>query len=384
MEKLLKRGIVVFGLVFAVSFPGTLIQAQETGKVELTGFSGDVQVLLKEEEDYTDAAEGMELEAGDKIETGSGASAELSFNPANTNLVRLSEDSSVEVSLSGDEKLKMTEGEVFASISSLPSGSAFEIATPTAVSGARGTDWVTKITDEGTDVEAVEKEPYVRHYESAGKLSSQPVFITPGQMTTVKRFQKPLAFRPIQENRRQQWQALKQDVRQRAGEAMQKRNQRPPFNRNEFLRDMRERKGNGRLKPLRSDDQPGSNRLQQGAGEKRNEFNMREEGGRRPMQGEEDKFYPQRDAVRNLKRIDTDNPPQRIFEKEDKNQFSRPVFEQKNPEQNLQKPQGGPENLGKQQPMLGNQRLMQGNQPSLKPKLNLQQRRPPPAARPKR
>ncbi len=368
MEKLLKRGIVVFCLVFAVFSPGTLIQAQETGKVELTGFSGDVQVFLKEEEDYTDAAEGMELEAGDKIETGSGAFAELSFNQANTNLVRLSEGTSVEVSLSGDEKLKMTEGEVFASISFLPSGSAFEITTPTAVSGARGTDWVTKITDEGTDVEAVEKEPYVRHYESPGKFSSQPVFITPGQMTTVKRFQKPLAFRPIQEKRRQQWQSLKQDVRQRAGEAMQKRNQRPPFNRNEFLRDMRERKGRGGLKPLRPGERPGLDRLRTGDGGKRDEFNAREEGVRRPMQGEEDKFYPQRDAVRNLKQIEVNNSSQRIFGMDDKSHISRPVFEQKKTEQNLQKPQGEPENPGNQQQ---------------KPKLNMQ-RRLPPGVRPKR
>lgn len=383
MEKLLKRGIVIFCLVFAFFSPVTLIQAQETGKAELTGFSGDVQVFLKGEEDYTDAAEGMELEAGDKIETGSGASAELSFNQANTNLVRLSEGTSVEVSLSGDEKLKMTEGEVFASISSLPSSSAFEITTPTAVSGARGTDWVTKITDEGTDVEAVEKEPYVRHYESPGKFSSQPVFITPGQMTTVKRFQKPLAFRPIQEKRRQQWQALKQDVRQRAGEAMQKRNQRPPFNRNEFLRDMRERKGGGGLKPLRSGEHPGLDRLQLRDGGKKNEFNAREEGVRRPRRGEEDKFYPQRDAVRNLKRIEADNLSQRISGMDDKSNISRPVFGQKKPEQNLQRAQGGLENLEKQQPRLGNQQPMQGNKPP-KPKLNLQQRRPPPGARPKR
>ena len=225
-------------------------QAQQTEKTELTNFSGNVQVLLQGAEDYTDAQEGMELESGDKIKTGSSGSAELSFNQDNTNLVRLSENTRAEISLSGDEKLEMTEGEVFALISSLPGGSAFEIRTPTAVSGARGTDWVTKVTDEGTDVEAIDNEPYVRHYETSGRLASQPTFIRPGQMTTVRKFQRPMAFRPIQESRRQQWQVLRQDIRKRAREAIQRRQQRRPFNRSEFLRKIRERRNPSLFKPL--------------------------------------------------------------------------------------------------------------------------------------
>lgn len=236
-------------------------QAQQTEKAELTDFSGNVQVLLQGAEDYTDAQEGMELESGDKIKTESSGSAELSFNQDNTNLVRLSENTSAEISLSGDEKLKMSQGEVFASISSLPSGSAFEIRTPTAVSGARGTDWVTKVTDEGTDVEAIESQPYVRHYETSGKLASELTFITPGQMTTVRKFQRPMAFRPIAEVRRQQWQLLKIDIRRRAREAIQRRQQRQPFNRNEFLRKIKERRNLSLFKPLQTGQEDNRDRF---------------------------------------------------------------------------------------------------------------------------
>jgi hypothetical protein len=65
-------------------------------------------------------------------------------------------------------------------------------------------------------------------------------------MTTVRKFQKPMPTRPIPEARRQMWQQLKQDVRKRAGEAVLKRQQRPPFNRNEFLKQFKEQGGSNK------------------------------------------------------------------------------------------------------------------------------------------
>ncbi|GEM_PF-1665368 len=221
----------------------TLAHAQQAEQVEVTHCSGQVEVLLEGADDYTDAQDNMILSAGDKIKTSSGASVELSFNEANTNLVRLDENTSVNISLSGDEKIEMTEGEVFSSISQLPSGSAFEIRTPTAVSGARGTDWVTKVTEEGTDVEALESVPYVKQFESSGNLSKEVTRIVPGQMTTVRKFQKPMAFRPIADTRRQKWQQVKKEVVQRGFEAMRKRQEMPPFNRKDFINKIKE-KGN--------------------------------------------------------------------------------------------------------------------------------------------
>jgi len=209
----------------------------------LTYCSGTVDVFLTDAGEYTQGQEGMILEAGDAVKTGSGGSAELSFNEANTNLLRLSENTEAKVVFSGDEKLEMTCGEIFASISSLPSESAFEIRTPTAVSGARGTDWVTKVTDEGTDIEAVEDVPYVRHIEASGAVSREVTPVTAGQMTTVRKFQKPMPLQPIPVIRHQEWKQVKFDVRQRGSEAAVKRMYRPQFDRKDFIRQIKEKKG---------------------------------------------------------------------------------------------------------------------------------------------
>jgi len=242
----MKKTLWVCSLLLPVFIFVSIARSQETKQVELTHFSGSVEVLLEGANDYVGAEDGMVLEAGDKIKTGSDSSLELSFNEENTNLVRVSENTNVKITLSGDEKLEMDEGEVFTTIGNLPSGSAFEIRTPTAVSGARGTDWVTKVSEEGTDVEAVDNVSYVKHFETNGALSREPTLIVPGKMTRVQKFQKPLAPQPISLARQQQWMAVKQDVRKHAGEAMVRRQQQPPFNRKEFLEKQQNRGPGGK------------------------------------------------------------------------------------------------------------------------------------------
>jgi hypothetical protein len=229
-RKMQKKLIFLFSASLAALLIG-LVQAEE---VELTSLSGEAEIMLSGESSYATAEEGMKLEAGDSIRTPSGSSVELSFNDDNTNLVRLSENTQAHILLENEEKIYMASGEIFSSVSNLRGGS-FEIRTPTAVSGARGTDWVTSVTSEGTEIEAIDSQPYVRHMESNGSFSRQITVINPGQMTTVQKFKPPATPRQIPQARREKWQVLKQDVRKRGVDAVQKRQQRPVFNRQKFL-----------------------------------------------------------------------------------------------------------------------------------------------------
>ncbi|MDD5347784.1 MAG: FecR domain-containing protein [Candidatus Omnitrophica bacterium] len=217
---------------------------------EVIDLSGKVQVLLEGTDEYADAREGMTLESGDKVRTSGAASAGLSFNEENTNLIRLGEKTDARISLAGDEKLELNDGEAFASVSDLGAGSSFEIRTPTAVAGSRGTDWVTTVTAEGTEVEAVDDEPYVRHYESSGQLANIETLIRPGEMTVVRLFERPKQFRRMIPERMQYWQSAKKDMRKRATQAFQSRSQRKPFDRNEFKRDLRQRRNQSTFNPL--------------------------------------------------------------------------------------------------------------------------------------
>lgn len=232
-------------------------QLYAQSEVELTYVSGSVEVLLRDADEYAAAEEGMKLESGDAVSTGEDGAVELSFNADNSNVVRLSGSTKVEVILDPEEKLALTEGEVFAAISGLSPESSFEIRTPTAVSGARGTEWVTSVSEEGTEIEAIQDIPYVKHFEPGNYVSKEETLIPPGQMTTVRRFQKPIPPRQISESRRQKWQEVRQQVKRHSGEAVVKRGQRPHFKRNEFINKLKEQGGTRPRpgKPARSSGQ---------------------------------------------------------------------------------------------------------------------------------
>ena len=249
------RGFFCIGFLCVAGYGGPRVPvalAQESQQIEVTALSGDVEVLLKDAQEYAAAEEGILLEAGDLIKTGSGACAELSFNEDNSNLARLSEETNVTALFQGDEKIELTEGEVFTTVSQLSSGSAFEIRTPTAVSGARGTDWVTKVTEEGTEVEAVDSSPYVKHFEAKGTISKEETPIPPGQMTTVRNFQRPMPPKPMRQERRQKWQEMKPLLREHGQKAVMNRKERPRFDRNNFLQRSKEQKGASGMRKLDS------------------------------------------------------------------------------------------------------------------------------------
>jgi hypothetical protein len=216
--------------------PAADVFAQTSEQVEVTYFSGNTEVLLKDAEDFAPCEEGMILEPGDKVKTLGDGVVELAFNEENTNVVRLSEGTEVEIVLEDDEKLSLSEGEVFASIAGLPAESTFEIRTPTAVCGVRGTEWVTRVSGEETEVEAIEHTPYVRHFEESGVKSNLKMIIQPGQMTTVRRFQPPLQPRPIPHGYAQ-WKPVKEEMRRHADQAFKERKNRPAFDRERFRRE---------------------------------------------------------------------------------------------------------------------------------------------------
>jgi hypothetical protein len=237
--------VIVASAYFAFAFLLTpQSHAQETG-VEISHLSGTVDVLLSDAEEYAPAEEGMILEAADSIRSGSTGEAELSFNTEGSNIIRLSENTELKILLEQSQKAELSKGELFASISQLPSGSSFEIRTPTAVSGARNTDWVTRVTDEGTEVEAIEHTPYVRHFDTSGSLSSEDTPLSQGQMTVVRKFERPRPPMPMQERRVEKWKGVKQDVRRHAAANIANRQNRPRFDRQQFKQRVHEMKQKG-------------------------------------------------------------------------------------------------------------------------------------------
>jgi hypothetical protein len=171
--------------------------ANERPHTEILYISGTPKVCLGDETQYIDAEEGMYLESGDKIKTDDDSSLGLGFNKDESNIIEVGNNSDVVVVLGENEKLELLEGRVFVTISELTSGSSFEVRTPTAVTGARGTYWAVIAIKDSTDVETIEGDVYVAAFLEDGKLVGEEIVVFAGYQTTVKRFHSPLPPRKI-------------------------------------------------------------------------------------------------------------------------------------------------------------------------------------------
>ncbi len=125
---------------------------------------GQVTVLPKDSKtNWTNVSAGMFLKKGDTIKTGPLASCDIAFDGDAKNVVGILENSDVAIVLDGQEKLSTMDAHIYARLSAIPHGSSFEIKTPQAVCGARGTGFGMKSRDKVTEALAFEDNISVRN-----------------------------------------------------------------------------------------------------------------------------------------------------------------------------------------------------------------------------
>ncbi len=116
-------------------------EVPEEPSVEIHSLSGEVNILPAGSTAWTSAAIGMVLDSGSRIRTGENSHAALAFNPGKTNIVSIRSNSHVVVQLKDNDKLTLVDGTLYSSIQDLAEGSSFEIKTPLATCGVRGTKY---------------------------------------------------------------------------------------------------------------------------------------------------------------------------------------------------------------------------------------------------
>lgn len=222
--------IISLFLAVCIGF-GLTAFSQEASHVEVLYVSGTAEVCFRNETDYTKAEEGMYLESGDKIRTGHNSKMGLGFDENENNILEVDSDSSAILILKGNEKMELLEGRVFVTIDELPAGASFEIRTPAAVTGVRGTDWVITASADATDIESIDGTPYIKSFEEDGKLSDEETIVLAGYETTVERFRKPLIPRKMPRERLRRRRNFRMQMRKRAQATRQLRRSRRHYRR---------------------------------------------------------------------------------------------------------------------------------------------------------
>jgi len=142
--KTLMKMIGLFALAAAAALPASAQKTAPSAVLEYFDNPGQIKVMDPDGFEVTDVTFGMELSLGDRVRTGE-TSAEIRLNP-NGSILRLAKNSefkieSVQGAKGGDANAFTLFSGKLRAVAAKSTGSKYEIRTPTAVCGVRGTDF---------------------------------------------------------------------------------------------------------------------------------------------------------------------------------------------------------------------------------------------------
>lgn len=197
-------------------------------KPAMTGSDAVVILFLKGEvevktpgKEWVKAYTGMSLSSGDTIKTGRGSWAELTFGDSLANLVKIS--ANTELSLEQVfpiQRLNLMEGEIKALVEKLDKGSTFEVRTPTAVCGVRGSGLGVKTDGTSTTTSAYESNAFVKWVDANGRVISEEIIIEEGLKVFIEKFGKPLKFVRLTAREKKDWNAWRKSIEDRLAGAI--------------------------------------------------------------------------------------------------------------------------------------------------------------------
>ncbi len=184
---------------------------------------GRVMILQADEAEWIKAQAGMKLFRDDRIKTGGwGSYAELSFSRETEQIIKVfSKTSIVLKDLRPIVNVNLDKGKVYSLIESLGEKSSFEIRTPTAICGARGTGWEVNFNSH-TTAACHQNFIFVKGIDKNGQAMSGELIVNQNFKTIVKKFQKPQKTLEVTNKERRLWDFWRDGLRKFLTETQKK------------------------------------------------------------------------------------------------------------------------------------------------------------------
>ncbi len=176
MMKRMSRFVLLWGAAFLVA---TVADA-----ATIVGVSGDVTVRAAETDPWQAAAKGEAVVPETQIQCGPASRCTVAFDETLRNTVTVKENTTVTVEELEPGLVFLREGRVFSIIRGVAAERPFQVRTPTSISGARGTAWLTDFRTGRTDVSVFEDDVWVSGIDAAGNVT-QETGVATGQGVSV-------------------------------------------------------------------------------------------------------------------------------------------------------------------------------------------------------
>ena len=130
-------------MAVSVSVPSFADSSEITDYPAIVNIDGAVSVK-SHGEPWAPAEIGMHVPELTIIKTPADSKCDITMDATMGNIISLGSETTLQIGAT-TQSVKVTSGRVFSLLSELPEGSSFQVETPTAIAGVRGTGWETQI-----------------------------------------------------------------------------------------------------------------------------------------------------------------------------------------------------------------------------------------------
>jgi len=183
---------------------------------EITYVKGSVQVQFSAGQ-WKRAKVGMQVDMGDSIRTARRSKADVLLDEESNNFIRIEEQTLVILNSTypGEiNRFDLSHGKIYANIEKTKAGLTYEVSTPSAVAGVRGTGWSGESSDKGDEVATYEGSVFVKTFGKMKELISE-ITVPQGFKTMIARFGAAGALIDLTVQEMQRWRQAKQDASKR-------------------------------------------------------------------------------------------------------------------------------------------------------------------------
>jgi len=155
----------------------------------VVSFEGDVEIMSAGTP--VKCTVGMSLDAGDSLRTGKRSEAIIALDARAKNIVKVGEKSHVVLRAAEDGNVELVDGEILAMLKGLEPGETFQVRTPCATCGARGTGWKTRTGAKETEALVIDGLVDVNGINEDGSPMKGGATVGKGFKLGVKKGEKP-------------------------------------------------------------------------------------------------------------------------------------------------------------------------------------------------
>lgn len=166
---------------------------------EIIFVRGNVQIKSPGDEDWKKAQAGMQVNIGDSIRTARNSKADIVLDDEKKNTLALGEKTLIvlnSASAGTIDRLDLSHGRVYSNMEGIKSGLSFEVNTPSAVAGVRGSTYMVYAERDEDEVSAYKDTVFIKAFD-ADKNQISEIMLPEGFKTFIGRFEAPSALLQI-------------------------------------------------------------------------------------------------------------------------------------------------------------------------------------------